>query len=74
MTMWADKGMSIQTVIVIVGDTVVGYLLFQPVRKDKRFCEKDRGLQLQAWHSFIQMPSCKGARAPLDPLHWRLCR
>jgi hypothetical protein len=34
MTMWAEKGMSISTVIVISVNTPVGYVFFQPVRKE----------------------------------------
>lgn len=60
MTIWADKEMSIQTVIVIVGDTAVGYLLFQPVKKIRGRTAKE--IQ-SAFASMASVAKCLLARA-----------
>jgi len=69
MTMYAKIGSTIQTVIVIAWDMAFQYILFFSMWR-LRGCvsQKLMFLQLQAWHLFIQLPSCKGARAPLNPL------
>lgn len=69
MTMYADRAMSILTVIVIVA---VENLIFQPVRKELGRTAKHTLMQRQAWHFDSQSACCKGARAPLDPPNMRL--
>lgn len=41
MTMWADKGMSILTVIVFFGDLAAGYLLFSDCEERTKVFRKN---------------------------------
>ena len=64
MTMCAEKGITISTVIVIAA---IGHLFFQHVRRERRCIAKTAFLQLQAWHFDSQSARCKGTRVPLNP-------